>query len=442
MKGTVYKRSRGCGRTVTGRRCERCPTATVSWAYRVRVGKDANGDWIERRRSGFDTLRAAEAELAGVLTSMNDGTFVQPSELTLGGYLVDRWLPATAPPHVGFKTWADRRSNLEHHVVPRLGPIPLQDLTPDHLNRLYAELLRDGRVRQEGGLSPTSIRRIHAMLRKALNDAVRWGLLRRNVVTLADPPPARVEASARRRSMQTWSARELRTFLELTREHPLHRAWLVASSTGLRRSELLALRWTTVDLRNAVLTVRSAVVEVDDAEYGLEDTQKSVTSGRTIHLDRRTVAELAQERRDQAALRRTLEADWNPQGLVFARVEDGSWWNPQSVSHAFDRAVRRTGLRRIRFHDLRHTHATLLLQAGVNPKVVSERLGHSSVAFTLDTYAHVMPGMQPEACPALRRPRLGRRGRGPRNGLTAVSAPAGVSPRRPTRVPGCRHMRS
>ena len=339
--------------------------ATVSWAYRVRVGKDANGDWIERRRSGFDTKRAAEAELTGVLTSMNDGTFVQPSELTLGGYLVDRWLPATAPPHVGFKTWADRKSNLEHHVVPRLGTIPLQDLTPDHLNRMYAELLRDGRVRQEGGLSPTSVRRIHAMLRKALNDAVRWGLLRRNVVTLADPPPARVEASARRRSMQTWSAGELRTFLELTREHPLHRAWLVASSTGLRRSELLALRWTTVDIRNAVLTVRSAVVEVDDAEYGLEDTQKSVASGRTIHLDRRTVAELGQERRDQAALRRTLEADWNLQGLVFARVEDGSWWNPQSVSHAFDRAVRRTGLRRIRFHDLRHTHATLLRMSEV-----------------------------------------------------------------------------
>lgn len=362
----------------------------------MRVGKDADGKWVERRRSGFATKGGAETELAKVLVDVDAGTYVKPTELTLGAYLTDRWLPATAPPHVAFQTWDDRRRNLENHVVPRLGTVVLQDLTPDQLNRMYAELLKDGRLRGESGLSPTSVRRIHAMLRKALNDAVRWGLVRRNVVLLADPPPARAERAARRRSMQTWCPEELQRFLALTAVHELNAAWFVAATTGLRRSELLGLHWQTVDLGRAVITVRATVIPVDEDGYGLEDNQKSTASARSIHLDRRTMHVLRQQRDEHERIRDEVGRRWNERDLVFPDT-DGTVRNPQGVSHAFDRAVARHGLRRIRFHDLRHTHATLLLKAGVNPKVVSERLGHSSVAFTLDTYAHVMPGMQPEA---------------------------------------------
>lgn len=142
--------------------------------------------------------------------------------------------------------------------------------------------------------------------------------------------------------------------------------------------------------------MRATVVPVDEDGYGLEDNQKSTTSARSINLDQRTVQVLRGQHDEYERIRDEVGRRWNDRDLVFPN-RDGTVRNPQGGSHAFDRAVARHGLRRIRFHDLRHTHATLLLKAGVNPKVVSERLGHSSVAFTLDTYAHVMPGMQPEA---------------------------------------------
>jgi integrase len=400
VKGTVYKRCSRCGRTVPSRVCDRCGSGPMAWAFRVRVGKDADGRWIEERRSGFETKAAAQTELTALLADVGDGSHVPRSDLTVKAFLLDRWLPATGPPHVSFQTWDDRRINLTHHVVPYVGEVLLQDLAPDQITRLYGRLLREGRVDGGGGLSPTSVRRIHAMIRKACNDAVRWGLLRRNPVTLADPPPARAADRARRRSMQTWSPEQLRTFLATTEGDELHRMWLLAAMTGLRRSELAGLKWDAVDIQRRLLTVRTTVVPVAAGEYGLEHAQKSMTSARSIHLDGRTAAALANQRDEVQALRRSLGRAWNPDDVVFPTVE-GAWRLPGSITATFERTVRAAPVPRIRLHDLRHTHATLLLRAGINPKVVSERLGHSSVAFTLDTYAHIMPGMQPEAAEKL-----------------------------------------
>ena len=279
--------------------------------------------------------------------------------------------------------------------MPHIGGIKLQELNAAHLNRLYAQLLHRGLVRGEGGLSPTSVRRIHAMLRKALNDAVRWGLVERNPAPHADPPPERTVHAARRRGMTTWTTSELRTFLLSTTGHFLEPMWLFASSTGVRRSELLGMRWSDVDLDAAVASVRQTVLATQDG-YRPQEDQKSTLSARTIQLDRRVVEMLRKHHTDQHAEQLAAGVGWHDHGLVFPS-RDGTWWNPPAVSLAFRRAVKAAGVPLIRLHDLRHTHATLLLVAGVNPKVVSERLGHSSVAFTLDTYAHVMPGMQAEA---------------------------------------------
>jgi integrase len=349
---------------------------------------------------GFATKRDAERALAGVVSSIHGGTHVSRSALTLADYLVDEWLVATRPPRVRPETWEDRRRNLALHVVPRIGGVPLQELGASHLNRLYATLLEEGRIDGAGGLSPTSVRRIHSMLRKALNDAVRWGFVARNVTELADAPPARLAAAARRRSMRTWTASELQAFLAATSREPLHPLWVVAATTGLRRSELLGLRWSDVDLAAGTVTVRSTVLADGEGQYHLVEDQKSRVSARTLHVDPRTVEVLHRQRRVVEAVRDQVGSGWRDHGLVFPR-EDGRWWNPPAITLAFGRALRRSGAPRIRFHDLRHTSATLLLRAGVNPKVVSERLGHSSVAFTLDTYAHVIPGMQPEAAALL-----------------------------------------
>lgn len=391
-----FKRCTSCGRRVQQRSCGHCG-GSFSWAFTTYVGGE--GSRSRLLRSGFPTKKAAEQAQTELRSTIDAGLHVADSDVTLAEYLRDEWLPATAPPRVKYDTWADRRDNLERYVLPRIGSIRLQDLNAAHLNRLYAELLRSGRQRVRAGegkgLSPTSVRRIHAMLRKALNDAVRWGKLSRNPALRADPPPMRNIKAARRRAMRTWSAQELHKFLDLTRGHPPHVLWLVAATTGLRRSEVLGLRWRDIDLRAATLTVLQTVT-VSENGYAPSEDQKSDRSARTVHLDRRVVEALRAHRAEQNEVRLVVGAAWNAHDLVFPR-EDGSWWNPGSLTSAFARAVKATGLPRIRLQDLRHTHATLLLAAGVNPKVVSERLGHSSVAFTLDTYAHVLPGMQPEA---------------------------------------------
>jgi len=188
VSGTVYKRCTKCGNRVKERTCGKCGlVGRFSRAFRAYVGKDAEERWVRQLRSGFPTRKDAERALRELLNSVEDGGFVATSTMSLAAFLRDEWLPVIAPPRVKYETWSDRKRNLEDHVISRLGGVALGDLNAAHFNRLYADLLRDGRVHQPGGLSPTSVRRIHAMIRKALNDAVRWGLLTRNVAL----PPTR-----------------------------------------------------------------------------------------------------------------------------------------------------------------------------------------------------------------------------------------------------------
>ncbi len=396
MKGSVFKRCNKCGARVQERRCRKCGSDDYSWGYVVDVGTTWEpGERVQRKRSGFPKKQDAERALREILVSLDQRTYVEPTGKTLGEYLMGEWLPATAPPHVKFETWNDRRMCFEQYVISRIGDVELQKLNAAHFNRLYAQLLQEGRVRGGGGLSPTSVRRVHAMLRTALNDAMRWGLVQRNATELADPPPMRGVKAARRRSMKTWTVDELRRFLEHTQDHLLGSLWAVATATGLRRSELLGLRWADADLDSCTVTVSQTVLEGEEGHRPEED-QKSTTSARTIHLDHRTAELLRRHRKVQLEQRLEAGPAWQDHDLVFPQP-DGTWYHPDTITSAFGRAVKTAGVPKIRLHDLRHTHATLLLKAGVNPKVVSERLGHSSVAFTLDTYSHVMPGMQPEA---------------------------------------------
>ena len=398
MKGSTFKRCGGCGVAVSGsaRRCPECGSTNLSWGFIVDVGRAPDGKRLQRRRMGFARKEDAEAALVKLLSSVNQGTYVERRDTTLGEYLEHDWLPAVAPPRVKYSTYRDRKRVCMKYVIPVVGSVVLQELTQVHLNHLYKVLLERGRIGKEGGLSPATVHGVHRILHRALRDAVRWGYVERNVSEYADPPPTRVVQAARRRSMRTWSQDELRHFLEATGDDDYHALWLTAATTGLRRSELLGLTWADVDLVAAHVSVRQTVLRSEEGGYSPADDQKSDRSARTIHLDRATVATLREHRKDQQRRRGQVGDEWEDHDLVFAD-QNGHWFDPDKISKAFRSAVDALDLPRIRLHDLRHTHASLLLRAGINPKVVSERLGHSSVAFTLDTYAHVMPGMQPEA---------------------------------------------
>ena len=263
-----------------------------------------------------------------------------PSKRTTGAFLREDWLPGLRA-QVRPGTWAEHKSKVEVHLVPAIGGVRLQQLTPGHLNALYADLL-------EQGLSARTVLHVHATIRRALADATRWGLVPGNVALLASPPrPGRPE-------LQVSTAAELRTFLAAVEDDRLYALWLLAASTGMRRGELLGLRWPDVDLGRARVAVRRSLVTVGHKVMVSEP--KTAKGRRSVALDPATVAGLKAWHKHQAA----------------------------------DLPV-------IRLHDLRHTNATLALAAGIHPKVVQERLGHANIAITLDTYSHAVPALEEQA---------------------------------------------
>jgi integrase len=232
---------------------------------------------------------------------------------------------------------------------------------------------------------------VHTCLHKALKDAVRCGRIARNPLDAADPPRKKGDGA---KEMQTWSAEQLKAFLESVKEDRLHALWHVIAFTGMRRGEALGLRWSDVDLENGRLSVRRALIPTNREVVVSEP--KTAKGRRVIALDPATVEVLKSQAARQLDEQDEWEGLWTDSGLVFT-AEDGSALDPESISRWWRLAVKTSMLPKIRLHDLRHTHATLALQAGIHPKVVSERLGHATVSITLDTYSHAIPAMQEEA---------------------------------------------
>lgn len=352
------------------------------------------GTWARRQRwhSGFETKRAASKALVEILGRLQSGAYVEPSRQTLATFLGE-WLDAVQV-KLRPSTWASYRLNVEHYIAPALGTIPLQNLTAAKLNAFYADLLRNGRTRGDGGLSRRSVRYVHTIIRKALHEAVRWNRLARNVADLADPP----SQGATPQEMKVWDADELRRFLEHVRDDRYYAAWLVAATTGVRRGELLGLRWRDVDLVAGRVGITQSLVAFRRGSAGdvVYSPPKTAKGRRSIALDATTLATLKSHRGRQVEERLAWGGAYQNNDLVFAR-EDGSAIHPDNFSWWFRQHVKAAELLPIRLHDLRHSHATLALRAGVHPKVVSERLGHATVSITLDTYSHAIPAMEEEA---------------------------------------------
>ena len=338
---------------------------------------------VQRTKGGFATKRDAQIFLTATLATLQTGLFTEPTKLTVGDYLLERWLPGRSA-SLRTSTFDAYRRSLELHVIPAVGHVKIQQLAPDHLDRLYADLIRSG-------LAPKTVRNLHTTLHKALKDAVRKNLVVRNVADAADPPRLKRAGDG---EMKTWTPEQLRTFLQGMGDHRLSAAFLLGATTGMRRGEVLGLRWADIDFSTRRLTVNQTVLNV---AYKITlGTPKTARSRRRIALDPETVRVLLEHYRRQLAERRSMGRAYADQDLVFAR-EDGRPTHPDLFSQTFKRTVKRLGLPTIRLHDLRHTHATMGLAAGIPIKIMSTRLGHATTAFTQDVYMHSVPAMEDSA---------------------------------------------
>lgn len=334
----------------------------------------------------FDSRKGAQRKLTEAHAAADRGNFIEPTKQTVGEFLVE-WLEARRA-QLRPRTFGNYSRDIQGHLIPRIGGVKLARLEPSRINAVYADLLANGNRVTGKGLSARAVQHVHVVLGRACEDAVKWGRLSRNPVRLADAP------KPQRRDMDTWSQEELIEFLTWCKENDhIYRcarhyaAFLLAATTGMRRGEVLGLRWRDADLTKGKLTVSQSLVgNRSDVQFMPPKTQAGL---RTIALDPSSVTAL-----------KTHRLATTSKELVFCE-EDGRPLNPNAFSHNFDSAVRLAGMRRIRFHDLRHTYATLALRAGVNPKTVQERLGHSNVAITLGIYTHVTERDHQEAADAV-----------------------------------------
>ncbi len=358
-----------------------------SWAVVIDLGCDANGKRRQKWHTVHGAKRDAQRELADLLSSLNKGDYVEPSRMKVSEYL-DRWLSEYAKLNVSPKTYERYTDIISRNIKPALGEYHLSKLRPLHIQSFYTDALTQGRKDGRGGLSAQTVLHFHRVLRKALQQAVKWQLLARNPTEAVEPP------RPQRKEMRVVDEAGTARLLQAVEGARLYMPVLLAVMTGMRRGEILALRWQDTDLEKGQVAVRRSLEQTRDGlRFKAPKTGKGM---RSVALPGIAIQVLRRHKTEQAQERLRLGPAYEDNDFVCPRP-DGSPWPPDSLSTAFAGLIRRSDLPRIRFHDLRHSHATQLLRHGIHPKVVSERLGHSKVGITLDTYSHVLPGMQEEA---------------------------------------------
>ncbi len=360
--------------------------------YGGRWVAQASVDGGVRRRFYGKTRAEANAKLQAALGAVRAGLPVPTDRLTVAEYL-DDWLTG-ASRSLRPSTASTYERHIRLHILPTLGRLPVARLRPEQLDRLYAGLLAKG-------LSRTSVQHIHAILRRSLSQATRRGVIARNPTDLVDPP------GRDHPEMQVLSVDQARALLATAktgRHADLEALYVLALTTGMRRGELLALRWADVDVIKRTLTVTGTLQRVkhSDGTSTLERAQpKTKTSMRQIPLTAAAVDALKRHAQRQGQQRAVAGSEWTDTGLVFTNERGGAVEPRNLLSRSFAPLLAEAGIPHVRFHDLRHTAATLMAAQGVHTKVVSEMLGHASIGITLDLYSHVTPSMGQQAVAAM-----------------------------------------
>lgn len=360
-----------------------------SYTIVLNLGRDpSTGKRKQQWVSVKGTKKDAEKRLAELLHQLDTGTFMKPGKTTLAEFL-ERWLKDYVWSNLAPKTAEGYEHIVRRHLIPSLGNILLTQLKPEHLHRYYSQKLSSGRCDGKGGLSPKTVRHHHITLHNALQTALQWGLIMRN------PADAVTAPRVQRHEMQTWNEDDIKRFLNAAKDSEYYPIFYLALFTGMRRSEILALRWSDIDFIYSQVYMSRSLHHLRDGSIIFRQP-KTAKGNRTIALPPSAVLAFEDYRRKQEGLCLLAGKPLTDNDLVFRHI-DGKPFLPDTVTHAWIKLVRRTGLKSIRLHDARHTHASLMLKQGIHPKVVQERLGHSSIQITLDTYSHVAPGLQEAA---------------------------------------------
>lgn len=360
------------------------PRGEDTWLVRIFMGRDGQG----KRRYLNKTVRGkkkdAQNYLSKTLAAISTGMFVEPSPMLLSEYL-DKWLDTIAKHRVRPRTFDSYKWLLEKYVRPALSEKRLRDINAMEVQDIYNKLTEEKR------LSPKTVRHVHQVFSSALNQAVKWKMILQNPCSLCELP------RKQKKEMHCLTAEETKIFLKMAESDKWYTAFLIALETGMRPEEYLGLQWADVDFERGYVTVKRALVWLKGGGWKFEEP-KTPQSRRNIPITQVAVNALKRHRKEQAEHLLKLGSAYEKHDLVFAS-ELGTPFNWRNLRNRhFKKILEKAKLpKTFRLYDLRHTCATLLLSAGENPKIVSERLGHASIVLTLDTYSHVLPNMQQAA---------------------------------------------
>lgn len=366
-----YFRRRGCT-CEEGKKC----TCGAKWSFTLDMGRDSiTNRRIQKTKSGFKSKKEADLACAELIAQIKNNNYKEPNKIPFKLFL-DEWL-AYKKMTIKQITYDKYNMLISKHISPYLGNLQLSKIAPLNITSFYTHLKDEKKLKN-------SIADIHGLLYNILDQAFKWDYIQKNIMSLVDKP------STNKKEIEVWSKKESRLFLQEAKSSRHYIAFLLALTTGMRQGEILGLRWKDIDFEKGTITI---VQTLSHDGKVIQSHTKTANSVRSISIDRQTLRELASHKKGILEEKLKVLLAYENNDLVICTTM-GSPIGPRNLIRTFFDKIEKAKIKKIRFHDLRHTHATLLLQQGVNPKIVAERLGHADVRTTLDTYSHLLPNMQ------------------------------------------------